>query len=88
MTAFRLNAPGARTIPGSNGLRSIAAVGQYILNHIGEAARRAADRSRLAALPRRHLDDIGMTPAELDAALPRLLRLDPRIPPSALTHSV
>ena len=31
-----------------------------------EAAQRASDRSRLAGLPRRYLDDIDMTPAELD----------------------
>jgi len=88
MTTFRMIAPGAWTNPGSNNFRSIAATGQYILNLVRESARRAADRSRLAALSRRHLDDAGMTPGELVAALPGAGDVDPRIAPSALAHSV
>ena len=85
MTAFRMTAP---TNPGNTNFRSVAALGQHILNQIGEAARRAADRSRFAALSRRYLDDAGMTPGELGAALPGLGGLDPRNTPSALAHSV
>ena len=88
MTAFRMTAPGAWTDPGNNGFRSLTAAGQHILNLIGEAARRAADRSRFAALSRRYLDDVGMTPGELDAALLGAGDIDPRIAPSALAHSV
>ena len=88
MTTFRMTAPGAWTNPGNSLFRSVAATGQYILNQIGEAARRAADRSRFAALSRRHLDDAGMTPGELEAALPGAGEVDSRIAPSALAHSV
>ena len=88
MTTFRMTAPGASNNPGQNLFHSVAAAGQYILNLVGEAARRAADRSRFAALSRRHLDDVGMTPGELDAALPGAGAGDPRIAPSALAHSV
>ena len=35
-----------------------------ILNQLAERAEAAADRSRLAALPRRYLDDVGMTVGE------------------------
>ena len=42
---------------------------KLIVNAIGERALVAADRSRFAALPARHLDDIGMTASERAAAL-------------------
>jgi hypothetical protein len=35
-----------------------------ILNHLGERSDAAVDRSRFAALPRRDLDDVGVTVAE------------------------
>jgi hypothetical protein len=85
MTAFRMTGP---TNPGNNNFRSVSAAGQHILNLVGEAARRAVDNSRFAALSRRYLDDAGMTPGELSAALPGLGGLDPRNSPSALAHSV
>jgi hypothetical protein len=81
MTTFRMIAP-------SSNFPSVAVAGQYILNLVGEAARRAADRSRFAALSRRQLDDVGMTPGELRAALSGVGEIDPRIAPSALAHSV
>jgi hypothetical protein len=40
-----------------------------ILNELAERADAAVDRSRLAALPRRYLDDIGMTVAERAAII-------------------
>ena len=40
-----------------------------ILNQLGERADAAVDRSRLAALPRRYLDDVGMTVGERAAIL-------------------
>ena len=58
-------------------------MGQHILNLVGEAARRAADRSRFASLPRRYLDDVGMTPGELDAALSGARREGYRASPRA-----
>lgn len=42
---------------------------QHLLNIVAEAATRASERSRYAALPRRYLDDVGITIAERDAAL-------------------
>jgi len=40
-----------------------------ILNQLRERAEAAIDRSRLAALPRRYLDDVGMTVGERAAIL-------------------
>jgi hypothetical protein len=40
-----------------------------ILNHLGERSDAAVDRSRFAALPRRYLDDVGMTVSERAAIL-------------------
>ena len=88
MTTFRMTVPGASTESGHHIFRSVAAAGQHILTLVGEAARRAADRSRFAALSRRHLDDVGMTPGELGVALPGAAAFDPRIAPTALAHSV
>jgi uncharacterized protein YjiS (DUF1127 family) len=45
------------------------AIWKGILNQLAERAQAAADRGRLAALPLRHLDDIGMTRAERAAIL-------------------
>jgi len=53
----------------AEGIRRIGSACQQLLNLVGEAATRAAERSRYAALPRRYLDDVGMTIAERDAAL-------------------
>ena len=57
---------------------------QRILNHVVAAAQRSADRSRFAAASRRQLDDIGMTPADLDRALPGADTFDPRNAPIPL----
>jgi hypothetical protein len=40
-----------------------------ILNQLAERAEAAVDRSRLAALPLRYLDDVGMTVGERAAVL-------------------
>ncbi len=40
-----------------------------ILNELAERAHAAVDRSRLAALPQRYLDDVGVTVAERAAIL-------------------
>jgi hypothetical protein len=88
MSASAFVAPGAGSPFRSGGSRSFAAIGQYILNLVGAAARRAADRRRFSGLPRRYLDDVDMTPAELEAALAQLDSLDARQAPGALVHSV
>ena len=51
------------------GFSWVAVIWKGILNQLAERARAAADRGRLAALPLRHLDDIGMTVAERAAIL-------------------
>ena len=88
MTTSAMFAPEFGSDPGRGHPASVFAVGQYILNLVAAAAQRAADRSRFAALSRRHLDDVGMTFADLDAALPGMDVADPRNAPSALAHSV
>jgi hypothetical protein len=40
-----------------------------ILNLLADHAHRSAERSRFAQLPRRYLDDVGMTIAERDAQI-------------------
>ena len=65
-----------------------AASGQHFLNLVATAAQRAADRRRFSGLPRRYLDDVDMTPGELDAALAQLDSLDLRQAPETLAHSV
>jgi hypothetical protein len=46
------------------GVSTAARFVKRILNQLGERAEAAVDRSRLAALPRRYLDDVGMTVGE------------------------
>jgi hypothetical protein len=88
MTTSAMFAPEFGSDPGRGHPASVFAAGQHILNLVAAAAQRAADRSRFAALSRRHLDDVGMTFADLDAALPGMDVADPRNAPSALAHSV
>jgi hypothetical protein len=45
------------------------AFGKWILNSLSAVSAAAVDRSRFAALPRRYLDDVGMTVGERTAAL-------------------
>ena len=47
----------------------IGSVCKQILNNLAEQAHRSAERSRFGQLPRRYLDDVGMTIAERDAQL-------------------
>ena len=61
---------------------------QQILNSLAASARRAADHSRLQGLSRRYLDDAGVTPGELDAALDHFGFIGRREPTTILTHSV
>ena len=51
------------------GVSWAVAVVKGILNRLAEHDEAAIDRSRLAALPLRYLDDVGMTVGERDAIL-------------------
>ena len=51
------------------GVSSALGFMKRILNHLSERAGAAGDRSRLAALPPRYLDDVGMTVGERAAIL-------------------
>ncbi len=51
------------------GVSWAGAVVKGILNQLAERAEAAVDRSRLAALPLRYLDDVGMTVGERAAIL-------------------
>ncbi len=51
------------------GVSSAVAFEKRILNQLGERAGAAVDRSRLAALAPRYLDDVGLTVAERAAIL-------------------
>ena len=54
---------------GDVGFGRFGAIGKQILNSMEKLADRPAERRRLAALPLRQLEDIGMTVAERDALL-------------------
>jgi hypothetical protein len=51
------------------GVSSAVGFAKRILNQLAERAEAAVDRSRLAALPARFLDDVGMTVGERAAIL-------------------
>ena len=65
MAAFSTNFILART----SGFRWAIGVVKGILDPLAERAEAAIDRSRLAALPLRYLDDVGMTVGERAAIL-------------------
>jgi hypothetical protein len=66
VTASSTNLPRSR---GDFGVSRAGGIWKGILNRLGERAEAAVDRSRLAALPLRYLDDVAMTAAERDAIL-------------------
>jgi hypothetical protein len=74
--------------PRHGGSASLSAVGQHILNFLATPARSAAERHRLAGLPRRYLDDAGMTRADLDVALPGMHPWFPRNAEGILSRSI
>ena len=64
------SAANSRTaVPADLGVSKLAALGKRFLNQVAGFADAAAERSRFAALPRRYLDDVGMTPGERAAVL-------------------
>ena len=68
-----MNASARHSAASSNFLAAnvgrFGSVCKQILNNLAEQAQRSAERSRFAQLPRRYLDDVGMTIAERDAQL-------------------
>jgi hypothetical protein len=85
MSGSRLAAADA---PATSGLASVVKFGQHFLTLIGDAGRRADDQRRFAALPRRYLDDAGLTPADFPVSLRGLDAIAPRHAAIALIHSV
>jgi hypothetical protein len=67
MTRVSKFSDGSNGVSGNNGLGRVGAVCKQFLNNLTEMAQRSAERSRFAQLPRRYLDDVGMTIAERDA---------------------
>jgi hypothetical protein len=65
---------------GKSHVAGVWARGQHILNLLAEVPRRRAENRRLAALPRRYLDDAGIALSDIDAALPGM---DPFFPRNA-----
>jgi hypothetical protein len=63
---------------GKSNVAVIWAVGQHILNLLAAAPRRLGENRRLAALPRRYLDDAGIALSDIDAALPGMEPFFPR----------
>jgi uncharacterized protein YjiS (DUF1127 family) len=59
----------SNSVFGGAGLSRLGATCKQILNSLAAMANRPAERSRLAALTPRLLEDIGMTVAERDAQL-------------------
>ena len=59
----------SHSVFGGAGLSRLSATCKQILNNLVAMANRPAERSRLAALTPRLLEDIGMTVAERDALL-------------------
>jgi hypothetical protein len=73
---------------GKSNVAGVWAGGQHILNLLAGVWRRRAENRRLAALPRRYLDDAGIALSDLDAALPGMEPSFPRNARSILTRSV
>ena len=73
---------------GTGNLVAVRAVGQHILTLIATVARRVEDRRRVAALPRRYLDDAGIVFSERDAGLPGMDPFFPRNAANILTRNV
>ena len=62
-------------------------MGQQILNLIDRAAVRAGERRALDRLDRSHLDDCGLTPADIALGLPDLYANDFRVTQIALRRA-
>jgi hypothetical protein len=70
------------------GAQMAASHGKSFFSVLLDAARRAADYSRMQGLPRHYLDDAGLTPAEIDAALTDAGVVDRFASTRSLAHSV
>jgi hypothetical protein len=80
MTTSSTFAPHFGPTAGKSNVAAVWVVGQHILNLLTAAPRRLVENRRLAALPRRYLDDAGIALSDLDAALPGM---DPFFPRNA-----
>ena len=78
MTTSSAFVPQIGSTAGKSNFSGVMARGQHILNLLAAAARRPAESHRLAALPRRYLDDAGIALSDLDAALPGMEPSFPR----------
>jgi len=80
MTTSSTFVPHFSPTAGKSNVAAVLAKGQHILNLFAAAPRRLAENRRLAALPRRYLDDAGIALSDLDAAMPGM---DPFFPSNA-----
>ena len=78
MTTSSTFAPHFGPTVGKSHVAVVWAVGQHILNLLAAAPRRLGENRRLAALPRRYLDDAGIALSDIDAALPGMEPFFPR----------
>jgi hypothetical protein len=88
MTPSSTFVPQIGSTAGKGNFAGVLALGQHILNLLAAAARRPAESHRLAALPRRYLDDAGIALSDLDAALPGMEPSFPRNAQNILTRCV
>jgi hypothetical protein len=88
MTTSSTFVPHFGSAAGKSNLAAVLAKGQHILNLLAAVPRRRGEDRRLAALPRRYLDDAGIALSDLDAALPGMEPSFPRNARSILTRSV
>jgi hypothetical protein len=80
MTTSSTFVPHLGRAAGKSNFAAVLAMGQHILNRYAAAARRREESRRLAALPRRYLDDAGIALSDLDVALPGM---EPSFPSNA-----
>ena len=64
---------------GNSSAAGLGRLGQQILNMLAHAGVRAAERRELAHLDRHHLDDCGMTPADVEVGLQDIYANDFRV---------
>ena len=88
MTASSTFVPHFGPTAGKSHVAGVWAKGQHILNLCGTPARRLAENRRLAALPRRYLEDAGIALSDVHAALPGMEPSFPRNARNILTRGV
>ena len=73
------NSSAAARGAGNSAATGLGRVGQQILNMFEHAGARAAERRELSHLDRRHLDDCGLTPADVEVGLQDIYANDFRV---------